>query len=221
MPAAELAVGMDSCATCGKPAAVCVCDRTEALAVRARVVVLQHPQEQDRELGTVPILAGAIGAAVRVGLSWPNLAQALGEAAELDPRGWVVLWPSQLPRALTDAERTTPAVRIRVTRGPHGEPAPLSGLIALDGTWSQAKTLWWRNPWLMKLDRVVLHPANPSIYGRLRREPRRGFLSTLESVAEALVEVAGEDPAVRTSLHRTMRTMVQRARDAGIASAGA
>ncbi len=56
----------------------------------------------------------------------------------------------------------------------------------LDGTWSQAKTLWWRNPWLLKLHRVVLDPPRPALLGRLRREPRRDALSTIEAAALAL-----------------------------------
>lgn len=155
-------------------------------------------------LGTVPILERRIGASKRVGLSWPNLAAALGE----EPEGtWAVIWPLQLPRALTPEEERAPVVRL-------GKGGPLAGLVALDGSWSQAKALWWRNPWLLKLDRLVLHPKEPSIYGRLRREPRRSFVSTLEAVADAL-EHAGELPEVRRALRSEMRRMVQRARDAG------
>ena len=94
---------------------------------------------------------------------------------------------------------------------------PIGGLIVLDGSWSQAKALWWRNPWLLKFNRLVLHPTQPSIYGRLRREPRKEWVSTLEATAHALVGL-GEDESVRTELLRAMRTLVQRARDAGASS---
>ncbi len=57
-------------------------------------------------------------------------------------------------------------------------PRALEGIVVLDGTWSKAKTLWWRNPWLLKLKRVTLKPGQPSIYGRMRAEPRREFVST-------------------------------------------
>jgi DTW domain-containing protein YfiP len=62
----------------------------------------------------------------------------------------------------------------------------LRGIVLLDGTWSQAKTLWWRNPWLLKLHRIVLDPPRPARLGRLRREPRREALSTIEAAALAL-----------------------------------
>ena len=78
--------------------------------------------------------------------------------------------------------------------GRDGNPAPaadrmlrgLEGIVLLDGTWSQAKTLWWRNPWLLKLQRIVLNPPGPARLGRLRREPRQEALSTLEAASLVL-----------------------------------
>jgi hypothetical protein len=182
-----------------------------ALATRVRVLILQHPQEQDLELGSARLVALALpGVRLSVGLSWPTLQRALGE--EADPRRWVALYPFSLPRELTPGEQARPAVLLG-RRGAPARPADVDGIVVLDGTWSQAKTLWWRNPWLLKLGRVVLHPREASIYGRVRREPQRHYLSTLESVAEALVAL-GEPEEVRTELRRLFRTMVQRSRDA-------
>ena len=59
----------------------------------------------------------------------------------------------------------------------------------------------------------MLRPTEAGIYGKLRQEPRREHVSTLEAVADALVG-NGEPMAVRDDLRRAMRTMVQRARDA-------
>ena len=89
----------------------------------------------------------------------------------------------------------------------------------LDGTWSKAKTLWWRNPWLNKQNRMSLKPARPSIYGRLRAEPRTDYVSTLESVAAALT-LCGEDKEIEVGLLRVFRTLVQRVRDADIPPEG-
>ena len=96
---------MEGCPRCHKPEPVCVCDRASPLAVRSRVLVLQHPQEQDRILGTVPILERMVGATRAVGLSWPNLAAARdGAARDGDSRvpareaaGWPWLSRSRPP----------------------------------------------------------------------------------------------------------------------------
>jgi DTW domain-containing protein len=194
-----------TCERCGKPAAVCVCDRSPAHPIGRRVVVLQHPQEQDRLLGTVPILEQVVGAERAVGLSWSNL-----EAAAPGATGrWAVVWPMQLP---AEPQGDAPVVAMD-RRGQPCDPA-FDGVLLLDGSWSQAKALWWRNAWLLKLDRIVLRPRSPSIYGKLRREPRPTFVSTLEACADVLV-ACGEPEEVRATLHRAMRTLVQRARDAG------
>ena len=58
------------------------------------------------------------------------------------------------------------------------------------------------------MNRVSLEPKAPSIYGRLRAEPKRTYVSTLESVAGALT-LCGEDPEVQATLERIFRTLVQ------------
>ena len=75
----------------------------------------------------------------------------------------------------------------------------IAGIVLLDGSWSQAKTLWWRNPWVLKARRVVLAPARPSRYGALRREPRREGLSTLEAAGLLLARLEGR-PEIEAAL---------------------
>lgn len=179
-----------------------MCDRIVTYPTTRRVLILQHPQEQDALLGSAQILVASLPQAkLVIGLSWRNLAHALGE--EVDVKRWAVLFPDR------EAEEEQVATR----KGQLLEPTSLEGIIALDGTWSKAKTLWWRNPWLNKLNRVSLKPSQPSIYGKLRAEPRRDYVSTLESVAGALT-LCGEAPEIETGLSRVFRTLVQRVRDA-------
>jgi DTW domain-containing protein YfiP len=170
-----------------------------------RVLILQHPQEQDAVLGSAQILTASLPKAkIVIGLSWANLGAALGED-DVDPKRWAVLFP----------DREAQAGQITGRKGGAIEPSAVDGIVVLDGTWSKAKTLWWRNPWLTKLPRMTLKPTQPSIYGRLRAEPRREFVSTLESVAAALT-LLGEPAEIETGLLRVFRTMVQRVRDAHI-----
>lgn len=204
------------CAQCDKPRAFCVCDKIQTLDTRTRVVILQHPQEQDRDLGTARLLTLSLPKAeVHVGLSWPSLAAVLGVDA-LDLTRWAVVYPNSLKKDLAPELLLREHVILDRHGDVRGASERLEGVVVLDGSWSQAKTLWWRNAWMLKHPRIVLHPKQPSIYGRLRREPKRQSLSTLESVAMALV-ANGEPAEHRETLRRLFRTMVQRARDARVA----
>jgi DTW domain-containing protein YfiP len=201
------------CPRCGRPPGTCICDRVEAIPTKLRVVILQHPREDDAALGTASLVTATLPKAeIRIGLSWASLAQATGTKGA-DRERWAVLAAAKLPAPIPAEARSEPVVvidrkgRLR-DRNRHG----LEGIIVLDGTWSQAKTLWWRNAWLLKLPLIVLKPREPSMYGRLRKEPRKEWVSTLEAVADVLPAL-GEPENVRTSLRRLLRTLLQRSRD--------
>ncbi|KAL3690049.1 hypothetical protein R1sor_016358 [Riccia sorocarpa] len=64
---------------------------------------------------------------------------------------------------------------------------PPSQLIVLDGTWSKAKRLFYVNPWLHNLPHHRLPPSKGSSrYGIIRKEPKPGCMSTIESIVMAL-----------------------------------
>src|SRR6516164_7721452 len=80
------------CPHCQKPMPLCICDSVTQLDSRIALLILQHPQEQDRALGTARLTARHFAnATVRVGLSWPSLAKALGRPVA-DPSRWAVLY---------------------------------------------------------------------------------------------------------------------------------
>jgi hypothetical protein len=198
-----------ACETCRRPRVACVCDRIVSYPTARRVLILQHPQEQDALLGSAQILVASLPKVqLVVGLSWRGLGHALGEE-DVDVHKWAVLFP----------DREAQGDQVTTRRGAPLEPTALEGIVVLDGTWSKAKTLWWRNPWLNKLNRMNLTPRQPSIYGKLRAEPRREYVSTLESVAGALT-LCGEPPEIEAGLSRVFRTLVQRVRDADIPPEG-
>src|SRR4029079_1749062 len=168
---------------CLKPLSLNFCDDITPVENRVAVLILQHPQEQDKELGTARLTALSLtNATFRIGLSCPSLAKALGKPA--DPRAWAALYLGS-----TRANDFPPGAEIaafdkkgRAFADQNAALAGIQGVIVLDGTWTQAKTLWWRNAWLLKARRIALRPRRPSLYGNLRREPRREGLATIESV---------------------------------------
>jgi DTW domain-containing protein YfiP len=184
----------------------------EPIDNRLFVLILQHPQERKEVLATAALTRALLSRAdLVVGLSWPNLSGALGRP--VDAKRWAVLYlGSARPAALGD-----PREVIALDR--HGEPVAdqeamlrgLGGVVVLDGTWKEAKTLWWRNPWLLKLRRLVLNPQRRSRYGRIRREPRREALSTLEAVALLLKYLDG-GPEIEAALLGALDRLIAEAR---------
>jgi DTW domain-containing protein YfiP len=201
------------CSRCGKLAALCVCDGIEAVDSRLAVLILQHPQEQDKELGTARLTCVALKKAnLRVGLSWPSLSKALGRP--VDPKRWAILYLGSAKPAELAAGREIIALDRKgaVLSGQDKVLAAVDGIVLLDGTWSQAKALWWRNAWMLKLQRLVLGPVKPSRYGKLRREPRREALATLECAALVLSRLE-KRPDIETSLTGAFDLLLSRYRE--------
>jgi DTW domain-containing protein YfiP len=187
----------------------------EPIDNRLFVLILQHPQENREPLATAALTRATLRrAALVTGLSWPNLGRALGRS--VDPKRWAALYlGSARPAAYAFRQEVVALDR-------RGEPAAdqeamlrgLEGAVLLDGSWSEAKTLWWRNPWLLKLRRIVLNPQQRSRFGRIRREPRREALSTLEAAALLLKYLDG-NPEIETALLGVLGGLIDATRPPG------
>ncbi|MEW5742532.1 MAG: tRNA-uridine aminocarboxypropyltransferase [Myxococcota bacterium] len=164
----------------------CICAHLPRVTPRTKVVVVRHAREAMKSTGTVRVLA----------LSMPG-AQVLeyGEdtqpaQAQLEPlldEGTHLLFPGE-GAAGWDATK--------VTR-----------LVALDGTWRQARRMYHRLPALHALPKLAL-PAKADVVLRLRESPSGEGRSTLEAVADALALLEGD--AVAAPLHRLHADFVER-----------
>jgi DTW domain-containing protein YfiP len=208
------------CPRCLKPLSLSVCDEVVPIDNRVKLLVLQHPQEQDKLLGTGRLAAVSLKHAMfKVGLSWASLAKAVEGPA--DPKRWAILYlgsarPSDFPpgREVVVLDKKGNAVVDQ-----DAELAHIQGVVVFDGTWSQAKTLWWRNAWVLKGKRVALNPRKPSLYGKLRREPRREGLSTIEA-AGLLIGYLEKRPEIQTRLNENFQKMLARIRASGVFTPG-
>lgn len=209
-----------NCENCGKSESLCVCPAVVPKENRHAVLFFQHPQEPDKELGSARLAHRALSNSVlKIGLSVSNLKKALGREDAV-PAKWGVLYLGSSIKGLADR----PGGFIKPGLYPvkkDGELVPekeaaeilasLEGVILLDGTWSQAKTLWWRNSWLLKCRRLILVPRAKSLYGELRKEPRRECLSTIETTADVL-DALGEDPAIGAHLRELFAELLAKYR---------
>ena len=214
-PAAGEAEAIPDCPSCHKPLPLCICDSITPIENRISLLILQHPQEQDRALGTARLTALHFkDAVVKIGLSWPSLSKALGRPVH-DPSRWAVLYLGSAKVADLDTDREILAINRKgeVEEGQRAILGEIEGIVLLDGTWSQAKALWWRNAWMLKCQRVILGPAHPSRYGALRREPRRDGLSTIEAAGMLLAGLE-KRPDIADTLNASFERMLARYRQA-------
>lgn len=226
------------CPVCEKTLRICFCSELKSVATKTRVVILQHPQEPREILGTARLANLSLSnSELRIGLSWRNLTQAVAPqpkktgnagpnpaSALEDPARWAVLYLGSQVKDQSAA--TSPSANATIT---HVKPSKLKdlrivkqrqdfdfkklkGLIFLDGTWSQAKALWWRNAWLLKINRFALEPSMPSLYGKLRKEPRREAVSTIEAIALTL-DALGEDPQIKDQLIANFQNLLKRVKN--------
>lgn len=215
MQAAEAAEAIPVCPHCQKPMPLCICDSITPIDNKIELLILQHPQEQDAALATARVAAQHFKkATVKIGLSWPSLAKALGKPVA-DPARWAILYLGSAK--VTDYETDRDILAIdRKGQAEENQRALLKdiqGIVLLDGTWSQAKALWWRNAWMLKCQRVILGPAKPSLYGKLRREPRKDGLSTIEAAGMLLASLERK-PEIETTLNEAFERMLAKYREA-------
>lgn len=173
------------CPGCAKKPHLCLCAEITPVPTRTRLLILQHPREAKHPLNTARLVSLSLkNSSHCIGLSWPSLAHALGTPVE--NRRWGVLFlgtggrGQTVPFQVLDRKRNVVSLR------------QIEGIVLLDGNWRQSKALWWRNPWLLKLNRMLLKPGSVSRFGNLRREPRRECLSTIEAAARSLGELGDE-----------------------------
>jgi len=211
---AEVIEAIADCPHCGKPLPLCICDSVTLIQSRISLLILQHPQEQDRSLGTARLTALHFeNAVLKIGLSWPSLSKALGRPVA-DPSRWAVLYLGSAKAGDLDTESEIVAINRKgeMEGNQRAILKAIEGVVLLDGTWSQAKALWWRNPWMLKCQRVILGPKRRSAYGQLRREPRRDGLSTIEATAMLLAALERR-PEIAATLNGAFERMLARYRE--------
>jgi DTW domain-containing protein YfiP len=198
------------CEHCAREPQKCVCSFVEKVKNRIHVLILQHPQEPGVDIATVPIVQQALtGVTVKIGLSWANLKKILGR--DVEAKSWGILYLGSVRVEELPKEGTVFAVDKKGVLLPDQKAilSKLEGIIIFDGTWTQAKALWWRNAWALKCTRLVLNSRRRSLYDAIRKEPRKGCLSTIESIGEVLAVLENKD-SIRDSLQKPLIEFVSR-----------
>ena len=183
------------CYTCRKPSVACLCREAQVVPCPFRVIVLQHPREFRRPVGTARILRICLPRAeILVGPNFHRHAL-YRELLSGDTLAPIVLFPSPEAHSADDFDAGAYSGDLEPT------------LILLDGTWTEAKSLWRDHPEMWGWPRVRIDGAPPSRF-RIKRQPRPGYLSTVEATAE-LLERLEKAPGKYDPLRDLFSSMVE------------
>ncbi|XP_072372608.1 tRNA-uridine aminocarboxypropyltransferase 2 isoform X2 [Scyliorhinus torazame] len=171
----EAAGKRPTCSRCSRPQKVCLCPflPVNPLNVSTCLYIVQHPAEGNRVLRTVPLLAACLPAEkckVFIGRRFnedrhPELAAVCRSLSTL------VLYPGPEANNLEELE-------LDPSLSPYN-------IIIIDGTWSQAKGMFYGNSLFRFPKQVQLKTSLSSQY-IIRTQPTNTCLSTLECAAFAL-----------------------------------
>jgi DTW domain-containing protein YfiP len=202
----------ERCADCRLIPSHCMCALRPVVPTRAGFCVLMAEFEALKPSNTAWLIADVVPDTVAFAWSRTEVQPAL-LALLADPQ-WrpVVVFPGEFAEAarvitVLDADRdpfdpgtaglTAPASTTAAT-GPTTTPAtaPRPLFILLDGTWSEARKIFRKSPYLNALPVLSLHPEQLSRY-RLRRSSHAHHFCTSE-VAALCLALAGELHAAHT-----------------------
>ena len=170
---------------------LCICALVPRLSTRTRLTVLVHHREARKPSNTGQLAARCLQR---------STVELVGQRGRLIERQAV---PGELPLLLFPAADAEPLERYA------GSAQPVA-LFVPDGNWPQASRMRRRGPGLGEMACVTLPDTGPSAY-RLRQEPRRGGLATLEAIARALRILEGDaGPHIERAMLAVFHTMVER-----------
>ncbi|XP_067172008.1 tRNA-uridine aminocarboxypropyltransferase 2 isoform X5 [Apteryx mantelli] len=182
------------CGRCGRPQKVCLCPflPVHPLKVSTCLYIIQHPAEESRVLRTVPLLVACLPpdkCKVLIGRRfsedrYPELAAVCRNPSTL------ILYPGAEATNLEEIALM---------------PSSPSVMIIIDGTWSQAKDIFYKNS-LFRLPKQVQLKTNISSQYVIRTQPTNTCLSTLECAAVALT-IMEKNKSIQETILRPLQAL--------------
>ncbi|KAM4710314.1 tRNA-uridine aminocarboxypropyltransferase 2 [Discoglossus pictus] len=183
------------CARCSRPQKVCLCPFLPAhpLNVSTCLYIVQHPAEESRVLRTVPLLAACLPddkCKVLIGRRFGEERYPELSTVCRNP-GTLILYPGAEAANLEE-------VSLADVQYPYS-------LIIIDGTWSQAKDIFYKNS-LFRLPKQVQLKTTISSQYVIRTQPTNTCLSTLECAAIAL-SILEKDVKIQETILRPLQAL--------------
>ncbi len=157
------------CPRCNKAQVACICQLITEINNQYRLIILQHPSEANKAVGSARILS----------LSLTNSELICSETMPLDyleTAPTYLLYPSNEP----------------VMNASSAKFASNSQFILLDGSWKKAFRLLQLNPALQQLPKVGIEVKQPSQY-RIRKSTKAQGVSSVEAGFYLMSQLEGSE----------------------------
>jgi DTW domain-containing protein YfiP len=186
------------CRRCLKAEAFCYCGQVKPFLSNVRFVILQHPLERKKTVGTARMAHLCIENSLLVpGVAFDR--NPVVNALIADPNNHcVVLYPGPQSINISTPEFGDPKSWV-----PEDKTLVI---FVVDGTWPCAKKMLSKSPKLLTIPQICFTPAKLSEY-RFRKQPEAYCLSTIEAV-HTILEIV--DPSEKSGrLLDLFRAMVE------------
>jgi DTW domain-containing protein YfiP len=195
LPSPQRAHKLLRCPTCSLPVEGCICSLTPTLHTQSQWWILIHPDECIKPTNTARLIGATIPHTCF--FPWHRTAPPTTLMTLLRDRRFMpyLLCPDGDPRLFA-----------RLRERPW-QPDRIPAFVLLDGTWTQARKMFSRSPYLHSIPRMAMQPQRPSSY-LLRRQRCAAHLCTVE-VAIALLEQIAE-PTASSILQAYFRVFAER-----------
>ncbi|WP_261882768.1 tRNA-uridine aminocarboxypropyltransferase [Vibrio pelagius] len=158
------------CPQCRKALKACICQWITPLESDVELIILQHPSEEHRPMGTARILS----------LSLENSVTFIGEDfSEHEELNLLLSDPNYQYAILYPGESSVSVEQLSESSW-NGTDKPKRRIILLDGTWKKAFKMWQVSSNLQQLVTVHLPKDLKGNY-RIRKAPSENSLSTVEA----------------------------------------
>lgn len=162
------------CPRCKKAKKACICRYITEIQTDIELIILQHPTETQRPMGTARILSLSLPySRCFVGEDFTDHSELNELLADSQFQYWLI-YPCESSVSLE-----TVSEQINVNRAHNGQPKKIR-LLIIDGTWKKAYKMWTCSTNLHQLPSLRL-PENLTGNYRIRKAPTENSLSTLEA----------------------------------------
>lgn len=164
------------CYQCYRPKTACVCGKIKLIHNKPRIIILQHKDEVRHPKGSAIIVDLSLQQCIRyVGEDF-SYHQELNQVLKHNLNKVFLVFPAVNAWSLNLFKQ-----RYAI----EGSALSQYVFIFIDASWRKARKIWLLSTNLHKLTAIELDKLEKSNY-RIRKEPRPGLVSTLESIVSLL-----------------------------------